>query len=945
MIMYSDSNPTAAGHIRKAVPCTAIAFFLCFAGIASAQLNISDSNLYNGSSNAVNTATIVSSSDGAGNLDVFNPVTTAIELNNVITGYISISNGFDSMDITGFAGADLTGEESPALSVYGGTNLTLTGGIFSGGETSVFSNDWRGGIGGLISGVQTAKLSNVQFNGGRVEIDDLTTGLPPIPGDTNSAGYQTPVAQGGDALYVEDTYLVLSDNPILQGGAGGTADSSKQDVFASGGMGLTLINSTGVISNGTYKGGAGGTASATGFNGFANGGHGVFASNSTVTIHAGTFTGGTAGTVNGKVAAGGAGLTAIDRSSLTISNGTFSGASSAPALALKNSDLSVYGGIFSTGGIYSETTGNETNKVSLISGTIGDLNFRNATSNGIQFVTSSNAIVFEVFQQGGTVAVNNLADDAFQQVEILNGSMIFSNDFTLASGGKITLLDGNSVLHVQNIDLAGSAALDVGTGSINAAGTLTAESGSTIALDVISTDIFGTLTAGSAVFESNATIRVDASLAGFGAGSVTNTILMTTGGITGDFTNGVVLDVRTGINTNIAGRTTLSGTLVSDDLALVFSTASLSNYWNATGQLAELADELDSIDNASMNTIINNIGASASKTAVQNTYFTSLNTFQTAMLGLQAAVGQSVSRGTEFRDQLRLPQPTGVRGPSEPENDWRFWAKYYGQFYNHDAEASNPAYEATLHGGVIGMDKSFGCLLIGISGGMGNYRIEDDNNAEQKMNAAHGALYSTIGLGHSYIDAGIAYGFNKVDSRTAAPFVLDGEFDTETISGYIGGGLGLEIPKIAAVITPEISAQYALYEQEAYTETSTVAVPRSFEEFDADSLRTSAGVNAAFLNTTALETFSFKVEGRAHWLHEFNPDPGSISFQLQGGGNDYVLAYPMLDEDAVKIGFGFSFFNTTRYAEKNVLLRLDFDELFGDGFNSHNISAKVIYAF
>ena len=99
------------------------------------------------------------------------------------------------------------------------------------------------------------------------------------------------------------------------------------------------------------------------------------------------------------------------------------------------------------------------------------------------------------------------------------------------------------------------------------------------------------------------------------------------------------------------------------------------------------------------------------------------------------------------------------------------------------------------------------------------------------------------------------------------------------------------------------------------------------------------------LNTTALETFGFKIDGRFHWLHEFNPEPGNIGFSLEGGGNDYQLAAPPLDEETFRAGFGFSFFNTLRQKPKNVLLRLDFDELFGSDFNSHNLSAKVIYAF
>jgi outer membrane autotransporter protein len=288
--------------------------------------------------------------------------------------------------------------------------------------------------------------------------------------------------------------------------------------------------------------------------------------------------------------------------------------------------------------------------------------------------------------------------------------------------------------------------------------------------------------------------------------------------------------------------------------------------------------------------------------------------------------------------------PPGAKGP-ERNNDLRGWAKYYGQFYNHDAQDLNPEYETTLHGGVIGVDKSFGNLLIGVGGGAGNYATTTGTDSEETIKAYQGSLYGTFGTERAYFDAGIAYGFNEVETETGGPFVLNGEFDAQIISGYLGGGYDLVDTKGGTVFTPEASIQYSMYEQDAYSETGTTAVPRNIDAFDADSLRSSLGLNVSMLNTTALKTFGFKLDGRFHWLHEFNPEPGSMTFSLEGGNNHYQLAHPLLDEELFRAGFGFSFFNTMRNKPKNVLFRLDFDELFGDGFNSHNLSAKVIYAF
>jgi len=284
--------------------------------------------------------------------------------------------------------------------------------------------------------------------------------------------------------------------------------------------------------------------------------------------------------------------------------------------------------------------------------------------------------------------------------------------------------------------------------------------------------------------------------------------------------------------------------------------------------------------------------------------------------------------------------------PGEPESLVRGWGKYYGNYYTRSESGLYPSYESGLHGGVLGIDTSIGNLIVGISGGASRYEtVFDNHDARENTTAAHGNLYGTYGAERGYIDAGIAYGQNKVKTRTADPFRLDGSFEAQLANFYLGGEYDLIDTRGGTVFTPETAVQYATYKQDAYTETGTAAVPRVFDEFDADSLLSSIGMNVAMQEKKAMNTFAFQMDGRLHWMHEFNPDPSNINFMLAGGSNAYQMNYPSLDEEIYRIGVGCSFFNTGRRKPKNVVFRVDFDELFGDGFNSHNISAKVTYAF
>lgn len=909
-------------------------FFLCLAPhSANASTNWWEGTVFG--TNISEATSISSLEHGDGSLIIGFGGTTNLALGHRIEGTISITNGFDRFSLQG-TGSVVSNTADTVLRITGGKNLFINGGEFRGLGSSTDGGgsippigSATAAVGAIFSGTSNIVVSKALITGG--------TYLP------NNA-----ITLGTDGIQATDTTLVFTDDgtdsSTVIGGNGGELSWDGAGPHSMGGHGLNIGNSTLIISNGTFKGGNGGDVSTdSDFIGASWGGHAIDATNSTIEIHSGTFTGGDAG-------------------SITDTHNNPENRKGGSALYVENSDVTIHGGTFKAGAtgrddtyaFYSLAYGEGSVSNKLLGGTFDSIGF----GGGRQFITlGTNLVVNGVFgQNGGILYVDNQSDAPLQNTEINSGTLLIENDFTLGSGGSITLNSGYSEIFFENLAIQSGAIVDTGTGRIEAHGNLDVQKDGTLAFKIDSTSITdrGIAVGSNVTFHSGSALQAD--IAWIDLNTETNALwlvsatnqlnVVDSGGATNvattaTFTNNVDIQVTTAALMELEGISVEDGKL----LVLLLSRQPLNEYWNASGDMARLADELDAINDPDMMaTIVEMDDPEASAYAVEQTYFTKLNTFQVAMNGLKAAVGQSVSRGTEFREKLLLP--TGSNGPEGVENDWRFWMKYHGQFLNHDGDDQNSAYEATTHGGVFGADKSFGRLLVGISGGAGRNSIDADNGAEEDMNAAHAAIYSTIGKNHSYLDAGLAYGYNGVESHTPEPFRLDGEYDSHLVGGYVGGGIGFDIPKISTVITPEASAQYTLYQQEAYTETGTAAVPRSFDEFDADSLRTSLGLNVAMHNTKATQYFGFKIEGRAHWLHEFNPDPGHISFQLEGGtGNTYALAYPMLDEDAVRLGIGVSFFNTAKRKPKNILLRLDFDELIGENFNSHNLSAKAIYAF
>jgi outer membrane autotransporter protein len=941
-------------YIKKVAPIVVSAFFLY--PVANAQTNsvTGDDDVYG---TVTSNTVIQSQNDGSADLFVGYALTEQILIEHEISGSIVVSNSFGSFSIESdsFDGG-LFASNTTALTVIDGTELEIDGGQFEGGAFVAATNSTPQTHGAYISGVQTATINSAEFFGGTVNVLRYTDSLPPLPGESTSYSYETPISRGSDGMLAEYSHLIL-DETSMKGGDGGTADSSDANAVASGGNGLTLIYSSAVVSNGTYSGGDGGTASVSDDDTIAtaDGGHGIELIASAIEIHDGTFTGGEAGSVNGGdtngSSASGSGLFASAGSMVAIYGGEFSsGGDGDYSAGLVDSDLSVYGGSFADG-IFSLTSDSGTNHVALIGGSASNLVFYNADG-GIQHVTIGNfSNTGEFLQSGGTILLNNLVNSNLQNIVIDAGSMTLSNDFALASGGTFTLdSDDANAYFLGDLTLEDGSELDLGLGWIWSEGDVVVSNGALLTATIEGTSSYGHIAnADRILFNTGAGVSIDATESGLLSGFHTITLATATNGVfvDGSAANETNFTASIDVDVDVVGRTTFIGVQIPDanTLDLLLKTLPLSEYWNATGQFATLADELDSIGNTDMLSAIDLIDdADASAEAVEETYLTTLNNFQVAMQGLQAAVGLSASRGTEFREKMQLP--VGAKGPDQSENDWSFWANYHGQFLQHDAVGANSAYDGTMHGGVIGVDKSFGRLLLGFSVGKGKNNIDAANGSESSATAAHGSIYSTLGIGRAYLDAALAYGFNDVETSTADPFELDGEYNAQLVGGHIGAGIGFNIPKIGTVMTPEASVHYTHYQQDAYTESGDATVPRSFDEFDADSLRTALGLNVAMQNTKALKTFGFKLEGRAHWLHEMNPDPGNLSFQLEGGnGTDYSITYPMLDENAIRLGIGCSFFNTAKRKPKNVMLRLDFDELIGENYNSHNLSAKVIYAF
>jgi uncharacterized protein YhjY with autotransporter beta-barrel domain len=935
-------------NLQGSVAFTAHEAELTFSGLTTIQGGVSGSD--------TNNATGHLHFRGASGMELYNSALyLALTTNSHIRGGNSGAVAGATNSATAQGGAAIYSSDSE-LAIQNGT---VTGGFgaptaTSGNQTSARS---LGGAAVLIDQGTSLRITGGTYIGGS-SFDATATG-------TGASA----LSQAGNAIHASGNSTLTLNAGTFLGGSAGKAIATHGTAMARAGSAIYLENgATATIQGGTFTGGDVMQPLAEALPGYA-----VLATNATINISGGTFIGGKAS--DGKNVSA---LYLTDsQGANSVNGGLFHSDDPTTASAtLKNSRLTIWNGGFGGAGLLATASAGETNRLTLNGGSFSAIRLVSDDS-AVQYLNTDNTpitITNGITQRGGWVYADGPTNStAFQQVTIDHGTMEFQNSFLLTDG-RFSLISTNASARFKSLIIEQGGTLAIQYGGFSTDTDLTMRAGGELYY-TLTQGKTGTnsLVHGQATFEQGSKITVDVSNAGFLPGdnqvllltAVSNLFVGTELASSLNFTNYVLV---TSANTNNSpgdperARNRVNGVSILNDNLLYASviTKTLTNWWGISSEtpLGMLATELDLIANTNMLAQYDSMVAQTAQQLTEQTYLSIPNSFQVILQGHQAAVGQSIARGSDFREMLTMAKvkitPTNPKGPSGPEKkayigpirgeEMHGWAQYYGQFYSHDREGDQTGYDATLHGGVFGIDKAFGNLLIGLSGGAGTYTSDLDSGAETSTRAYHGSIYSTIGTRHTYLDAGVAYGNYSTDTRTAAPFILDGSFDATVISGYLGGGFGFEMEQHNLILTPEASLHYALYDQEAYRETGTSAEPREFAAFDADSLKTMVGLNFCTAKALTYSTFTMKPELRLHWIREHNPEPDSIHFNLVNGTNQYSLDYPQLDEDSYRIGIGFIFRNPGTTA-RNIMARLDFDEFFGQNFNSHNLSAKVIWSF
>ena len=768
----------------------------------------------------------------------------------------------------------LSGGDAYAGSFTGGAilNSTLRGGDgasdieFTSGLINV---ELIGGGGFRSTAAGTGIVSNnIIFggSGGTARVNSTGSGLNQMN------------ASGGLGFYGSG---VISDS-YIQGGHGGNiaiySSFTTNNVAAIGGAGAVVSGVT-EINNSTITGGRGGIISANNGIFSLNGGVGVYQTNGTLTINSGTFSGGAAGEFGGNqtITSSNNGAPGVLISeNATITGGTIIGSQDYDtAILLLDSDMVTIDGNANISGNIAISGDN--NSVNLLSGnTSGSIDFYDGTSG----LSISNAFNFsgKINNFGGhvTTTINHPSDgSAFNDLQIISATNIFSNGaFISGNNSKINLSGTDSFLDFQQGGILSTGTkLNVGYGTFNSGSNLTIKENATLSI------------AYDGTANGNITLTGDLDLSATGAKVLVQGKANTSSG-TIDFLTASSVNGVEKIEADLGWLT--SAEVNTNTYQVSYQYQPLNGY--VTDISSNLNEEVRT--NSTLFSQLNSLSAAKGSQLIRFTETQTSDNADISIQNQQQVANVIAQRSNEVRAKSGFASatkqrllPDGVAGPSQPNTQMQGWIRGYQASTSRDETSLFAGYDADTSGTIIGIDKRYGRLLIGLSAGMASSQIDGGTTYGSSIDSIQMGVYASIGSEKRYFDFAFTQSDMDHDVNNRVLSNVKESYSATLNSFYVGAGQSIHLNK-RFKITPEASLLLSTYDQDAYQRSGVYAGDtKQIASYSTDSQMLSLGATLSTKNQ--IDWFNRGLamipEFRFHWLRELNPDLEDMHIQVHWG--------------------------------------------------------------
>jgi predicted lipoprotein with Yx(FWY)xxD motif len=831
--------------------------------------------------------------------------------------------------------------------------VIIDSGNFTGGDAgwAAVGGDYSsaytvGGEGAVLVSNGTVTINNAIFTAGKsysayvVEVGQWDAETQEELTATAYGGSANASGASGLLLYNNGTTTISNITTTGSDGSVASVQGESSTATANGGSGLLAYNTAVVINSGTFTGANGGTATTYEDSSSASacGGAGVWQIGSSLTINGGTFSGGDGGTVNGEDESGNFGVV-VQNANLTITENS--------------------GDTLIDGNLLINNSSTTAKSVSIQGGTI-DGDIYSVGSGTVNMSISSEADYSGSFVQSDGIVNVNLTDSDqsrfFSDVYIASGTNNFKGAMVVTEEDSVfELADSNCLLtFALGAQLSSGTVMDAGYGTIQSAGDFELGADTDLYMQfatVYSDNGVASLDGGILNVTSGNLVLSDTSACIHGEGiSATpyGSVQLTTGGVQAASSN-----LSTYVKTDFGWLTKLTD--VTDDGGLVAN----YGYDSVADELVDLGSMVTNVDSAIIgltNTLfyaVNSLGSDSGAKAIRYSIAQMPDVIESAYEINLMNTEQVAARNTEFRSMNGFASsqpvgPTGAAGPdaTPAESAVKGWVRAYASMGDHDASGNFAAYDVGTYGTVVGVDKSFGNLLLGLAGGYARSDLDSDAY-DADVDSWHGTAYATYGWESIYIDLAGTYGHSDVDeSSSISGSLVDSSsgFGADVLSGYIAGGKRFDLKEKLSLV-PQASFLGTYYSQDEFVREGPIygdSGYASYKAYDSWSGLLSLGASLSTLHQIDWlnQGVAFIPEVRAFWMHEFNAEQDDMDVFLYDNLESFGVR--AREEDLLRIGFGFDIWS---WKHQNSKFELDYDGIFAPDYREHVFSGKVTYSF
>ena len=385
-----------------------------------------------------------------------------------------------------------------------------------------------------------------------------------------------------------------------------------------------------------------------------------------------------------------------------------------------------------------------------------------------------------------TTTINHPSDGLiFNDLQIISATNIFSNGaFISGDNSKINLSGTESFLDFQQGGILSTGTkLDVGYGTFDSGTNLTLNENATLSI------------AYDGTANGDITVNGHLSLSATGAKILVQGKAITSSG-TMDFLTANSID---GVEK------------ISADLGwLTFAEVNTNTYQVSyqykplNGYVSDISSNLNE-EVRTNSTIFSQLNSLSAINGSQLIRFTETQTSDNADISIQnqqQVANVIAQRSNEVRakngsasskKQFRLPD--GVAGPSQPNIQMQGWIRGYKSSTSRDKTSLFTGYDADTSGTIIGIDKRYGRLLIGLSAGIASSQIDGGTTYGSSIDSTQMGIYASIGNEKSYFDFAFTQSDMDHDVNNRVLLNVNESYSATLNSFYVGVGQSIHLNK------------------------------------------------------------------------------------------------------------------------------------------------------